>query len=285
MSLQRLTVGVTSSFFYAPWNDLNDSFGAVRDAYAYNAVLGLQSGSIDRHRGDISAGLDVMYRLVGPISFVVEASRSFSRADMTLRTVASHAVPGLAPVPRSFDNSFDLQVTGIGAGMLIDVSSTLRTRVRLSVGHAEANLDYAYSLVNDFNVYRLNASLADQTTYIALGVEGSIPIAGPLSLTIGAAYRSVRFSRLEGDGTMMRDFPASPGYAATIPFRARLVKAGSYYGIDPSGDWRLEIGEQALVTPWLSTPGTSDDALSTSASPTILYLSGFGIRGGLTYAF
>lgn len=286
LSLQRLSVGITSTFFYAPWKDLNDSFGAVRDAYAYNPTLGLQNGSVDRHRGDLSTGIDLTYRIVGPISLLLEGHRTFTDANMGLRTVPTgYFLVGSPSYPTTFDYSLDLQVTGLGGGFVIDLLGSPRTRVRLSAGRATAALDYAFSAVSDREITRLNASLSDESTYITVGLEGSIPIVGSLSFNLGATYRSLRFARLEGDGTLFHDWPDYPGYAETIPFSTGWVKAGSYYGIDPAEGSRVYIGDRALVVPWLGTPGTSVDELTGTTTRTTLYLNGFGVRGGLSYAF
>jgi hypothetical protein len=106
-----------------------------------------------------------------------------------------------------------------------------------------------------------------------------------LSLNVGATYRSVRFARLEGDGTIFHEYLNSPGSAGTVPFRTQWVKAGSYYGINPSGTWSADNGKYVLLAPWLGTPGTAVNELWENATRTTLYLSGFGIRGGISYAF
>jgi hypothetical protein len=234
----------------------------------------------------MSAGIEAMYRVAGPISIILEGYRTYSAAKMHLRTVPTgNFLLGLPSSSAAFENSFDLTVTGIGGGFVVDLLGSPRTRVRVSAGRASAALEYAFSEVNDIEVYRFNASLADQSTYIVLGLEGSIPIVGSLSLHLGALYRSVRFARLEGDGTIFHEYFSTPGSAETVPFRADFVRAGSYYGINTSGDWRAENGRYVLISPWVATPGTSVNELWTNATRTTLYLSGFGIRGGIDYAF
>jgi hypothetical protein len=286
LSLQRLTVGVTSSFFYAPWNDLNDSFGAVRDAYAYNAVLGLERGSIDRHRGDMSAGIDLTYRIVGPISLTIEGALTSTKAEMQLTAnPTSYTYYGVFGRSK-YHNSFDLGLAGFGGGLVIDLPGTLHTRLRITAGRSEATLEYAFSSTSDNEIGRFNATLRDVSTYITIGLESSIPIAGPLSFFLGAQFRSLGFANLRGDGTAFHDYPSTPGYAVEIPMRARLVRAGSYYGVDGNGDWRVEDVERLMLEPWAATSNLSVfSSLQRDAVPATLYLNGFGIRGGLTYAF
>jgi hypothetical protein len=289
LSLQRLSVSAASAFFYAPWKELNDSFGAVRDAYAYNAPIGLDHGRIDRLRGDVSVGIDLQYRVVGPISLIVEGTTTFTGADMSLQTRpvshVDHAFYYIPYVATQFNNSFDLRLTGIGAGLAVGLPGVLRSRIRLTAGRSSASLDYAFSSVNSSEISRFNANLTDHTTYISVGLESSIPIAGSFSLCFGVHYRSLRFAGLKGDGTVFRDYPGFPGSEYSSPFKARLVNAGSYFGIDISGDGRAVQAGRELMIPWLATPGTSIYQLSVDPTPATLYLDGFGARGGLTYAF
>jgi hypothetical protein len=286
LSLQRLTVNVTSSFVFAPWKDLNDSFGAVRDAYAYNPILGLQSGSVDRHRGDMSAGLDLTYRLVGPISATIEGSFTTTGAEMHLTTAPGNISIAGVFGPREFRNTFDLSLVGIGAGFVIDLSGALNTRLRLTAGHSSATLDYFFHMNSAYENSRLDATLRDEGTYISIGIENSITIAGPLSFFLGAHYRSLRFANLQGDGRAFHALPFMSGHAFEVPIKARLVRAGSYYGVDGPEDWRVNMVERSMLGPWLVTPNVNIySSLQEEAVPATLYLNGFGIKGGLTYAF
>ncbi len=286
LSLGRLSVGLSANYYFVPWNDLNDSFNAVRDAYAYNSVLGLTSGTVDRHRGDLVPSLNLSYRIAGPISLVVEGGMTITQAALDLRTSPTDHTFAFTPwSPTNYRNSFDLQLTGIGGGVSIDLPGSLRGRLRITAGSASASMDYEFIHDNADEVYRFNAALEDQSTYLSIGLDGVVPIAGPISLSLGAEYRSLRFAGLEGDGSVYHEYRFDPTSAVTTPFQARLVKAGSYYGIDVSGDWRAEGFAYVLGTPWRATPDTHVYAVPLHATPATLYLSGFSIRGGLTYAF
>lgn len=286
VSLQRLTVGVTSSFFYAPWKDLNDSFGSVRDAYAYNAVLGLQDGHIDRHRGDLSVGIDLTYRIVGPISLALEAVRTFSGAEMEVRSASNGYTFYSLSGTSKFHNSFDLGVTNVGGGLVIDLPGSLSPRILILAGRADATLDYSFEYAGAIERGRFDATLKDHGTFIVIGLETSIPVWGPISFSLGAQYRSLRFAALEGNGTATQDYSLSSGYRQQMPFRARLVRSGAYFGVDVEGDWPVWGWGERIIIPWAAAPGSHHySTFLRDAVPTTLYLNGFGIRGGLNYAF
>lgn len=286
LSLGRLSVGLSVNYYFVPWNDLNDSFNAVRDAYAYNATLGLTSGTVDRHRGDLSPSLDLSYRVAGPISAIIEGGMTFSTVKLQLRASPTDHTFYMTPwTPTAYHNSFDLRVNSFGAGFALDLRGALQGRLTVTAGSARASLDYEFTQDNSSEYVRFNAALKDRSTYLTIGLESVVPIAGPLSFSLGAEYRSLRFADLTGDGSMDHEWKNDPTSPFTAPFRSRLVKAGSYYGIDIDGDPRAENSAYYLVAPWRAAPDTPLYSVPYFTTPATLYLTGLSIRGGFTYAF
>lgn len=284
-SLERLSIGYSSTFYLVPWTDLNDSFNAVRDAYAYSSTVDLVGGFIERHRGDLSHMLTASYRVAGPFSIHAEAMVTGAKAQFEVRTRSPGPAFNGNSVLTNYEvvnaNAFDLSVRGVGLGFSLEISERFSTRLTASAGTAYASLDYDFHHFFDWSSYRYRVTLRDQNTFLSLSAEGSVPLTSAISFNFGVSFRSLRFARLEGDGALTYDDHLYD-WDYKAPFHARLAKDGSYYGIDIAGDYRVTGNRYIQRQPWLSTPGPLGGG---NPVPMTLYLGGIGIRGGLSYAF
>lgn len=285
LSLQRLSIRASSVYSFVPWKDLNASFDAVRDGFAYSATHLNPSGHVEHRLGDLSQTATISYRIIGDLHFVVQGLWTSGNTGFEVKEPTSGTVYSgnsvLTNPTLIYANTFDFRLRGWAVGAAMEVEMLVPLRLTLLLGRGFVHLDYRYSRSDEWEQYHYDALMENASGLTAITLETSVHISGPLSLSFGATYRAIQFPELGGDG-MYRSANLLYGYEYSGKFQARLINAGAFYGIDVKGDWPAEnYVNYILRAPWRNAPGPLFGAPPEAAT---LNLSGFGIAGGLVIA-
>ena len=262
LSLDRLSVSVTSSYAFVPWREFNDSYQIFHDAVGYNSAYPNPTGYIQKIQGDASIGLQVNYRLFGGLSVFVGGEYGGTKAKMEFKPQDF--------LMQAYRHEFEFSMTNIGGGIAYEQNATswLRTTVFFSVETSKGKLNTNYGSNYVTSIRTFSAPLSDRAILFRGGYGLGIDLLDPLSIDLMVEYRSLRYDGLKGRGLYVQQYTTG-GYYYEEGFDAILVSGPEYFGAGLAQSSSSYL-YQALGL-WMAD-------LSSIPSPATLDLSGISIR-------
>ncbi|MCB0291595.1 MAG: hypothetical protein KDH97_15170 [Calditrichaeota bacterium] len=287
LSFQRLSVNVQSGYFFNPWNDYNRAVETVGEQIRYDRRFFEPQGFYEQIRGDVCFQGGINYALSERLQIVVTGQLGGTGAGFEF-----YPDPEKIPDDQPFFGEtafrqtldFDLRSLGVGIAYRLPLSSWLALTAQGGIDfyHGELQLHWQYARggargpleAGEGEVMKATLSENRRGWHAALGMRWKL--LGPLILTAGLDYRSVKFPDLQGKGFYQADYP---GPDNSTEFTAELVKERNYFGVrareEGQPDFYFYLPELTFNTePFIGerTPATLD-------------FSAIGIRTGISIGF
>jgi hypothetical protein len=137
LSLKRLSLTVSGTYSYRPWNKLNESLTIVQDAVNYGTSIANPNGSAEKIIGDVSGQILLSYRVVNALAVNVFGGPTFT---------SSHTILESSSQKRTQDYRFNALGYGAGAEYHYAINDDLGLSINLGVERIKATLDFDYKL-------------------------------------------------------------------------------------------------------------------------------------------
>ena len=217
-SPHRLSLSLTSSYYFNPWNNYNDALAKVAHRIRLDPYFVEPEGFYEEIDGDLALQAALSYGVAGRVS--ARVTGQYGQSSSQFEFYPSPANPQERVFSSAFHQSLDWNFWAIGGGASYQFPLRRGLYLKASAGaeHYSAQLDlkwrYSYSAngpLSENEGVSVQAKLQDQSWGGNLAFAVQWQLAGPLALLAGASYN---------------DF-----YLDNLPFTAELVEASNYFGL------------------------------------------------------
>lgn len=290
LSLNRLSVSISSSYHYRPWTSYNASLRKAQDAVRYDPSYRNPEGSFEKILGDLGIDLSISYFIFEDLSFNVIGGYTGTQSKLDL-TYLSSLSPMPSPPNTNVNQELRLGLTEIGGG--VRYQQRLAENLHLVFGGTIVSSQLRFLFNYELNTalidgkhprtkYSFAATLSDKATSVRALVGLRWSFLSFLSSIAEIDYRWLRFESVRGTGKQITEYLTPTYNAFTKDFNALLGETDGYFGILLS-PMTGPLDEHLLHIPlWGRT-----DVLPywETRRPVGLDLSGFGVRLGVQFDF
>lgn len=286
LSFQRLSVDIQSAYFFNPWNDYNRAVETIGEQIRFDRSFFEPQGFYEQIRGDIL--------FQGGINYALSARAQIAVTGQLGGTGAGFAIyPDLEKLPedrpfftqQAFHQTLDFDLRSLGMGIAYRLPLSRRLALTAQGGidfyHGELQLAWRYDRsargpLAEGEGEIMKATFSENRRGWRAGLGMRWKLLGPLTLTAGLDYRSIKFSGLQGKGFYQADYP---GPDNSTEFTAELVKERNYFG----GRAREE-GQPDFFF-YLPELTFNTEPFIGERTPATLDFSALGIRSGISIGF